>query len=123
LLPIDRLVKPKIDAFQQFNSQEVFTVARTVLTVLARAIRSNVVAVRTRLDDSRTILMERNCASENEIHCFLEPISILRSLHRGSRLPNGYHETIMLDVLQRGHTIGYDFFRHGEIPFTVMDWA
>jgi hypothetical protein len=67
--------------------------------------------------------MECNSASEHEIHCLLEPIAILRFLHCGGSLPNGYHETVVLDVLQRGHAIGYDFFRHGEIPFTVMDWA
>jgi len=94
-----------ISPLQEFDAEEMLAVQASPLRILTRALWGQFIGPVSAFHGRSPIVMETHTVGQHQGHGFLQPITILRFLHRRCYLGNDSTEMVIVKVLQEGRWI------------------
>ena len=91
--------------FQEFDTEEMFTVFTSALRILTWAFWGQFIGTVPALHGCGPIVVQGNLVAQDQGHGFLQTITVLWFLHRCCHLGNSGAEMHMVKVLQEGRRI------------------
>ena len=94
-----------ISPLQEFDTEEMLAVQASPLRILTRALWSQFIGTISALHSRGPIVVQGDLVAQDQVHSFLQTITVLRFLHRRCHLGNGSMEMVIVEVLQEGRWI------------------